>query len=97
MELLFTVIVVLVIYFIPTGVAYSRDHRSFNAIFIVNFLLGWTVVCWLWALIWANTGNVETPVVKTVIDTGRVKCPECAELIKEEAKVCKHCGFKIIS
>ncbi|WP_206377610.1 zinc ribbon domain-containing protein [Sphingobium sp. TB-6] len=22
------------------------------------------------------------------------KCPECAELIKKDAKVCKHCGYK---
>lgn len=25
-----------------------------------------------------------------------VKCPDCAELILKEAKVCKHCGCKLI-
>lgn len=25
-----------------------------------------------------------------------VKCPDCAELIKREAKVCKHCGCRLI-
>lgn len=24
-----------------------------------------------------------------------IKCPECAELIKPDAKVCKHCGFRL--
>lgn len=25
-----------------------------------------------------------------------VKCPDCAELIKREARICKHCGCKLI-
>lgn len=25
-----------------------------------------------------------------------VKCPDCAELVKREARVCKHCGCKLI-
>jgi hypothetical protein len=25
-----------------------------------------------------------------------VKCPDCAELVKAEASVCKHCGCKLI-
>lgn len=25
-----------------------------------------------------------------------VKCPDCAELIKREARVCKHCGCKLV-
>lgn len=81
------------VYFIPTGVAYSRDHRSFNAILIVNLLLGWSVIGWIWALVWSNTGNVEAPVPTTGT---HVKCPDCAELIKKEARVCKHCGCKLI-
>lgn len=24
-----------------------------------------------------------------------VKCPDCAELVKREARVCKHCGSKL--
>ena len=95
MESFILVIVVLTCYFIPTGVAYSRDHRSFNAIFLVNFFLGWSILGWLWALIWANTGNVETPSTSPNGNT-HVKCPDCAELVKREAKICKHCGCKLI-
>ncbi|MBS0368433.1 MAG: NINE protein [Proteobacteria bacterium] len=25
-----------------------------------------------------------------------IKCPDCAELIRKEARVCKHCGCKLI-
>lgn len=24
-----------------------------------------------------------------------VKCPDCAELVRKEARVCKHCGCKL--
>ena len=88
MEFLLLSALVLVIYFLPAYAAMHRKHKSVGAITIVNLLLGWTVVGWLWALIWANTGNVA--------DAGpQVKCPDCAELVKREAKVCKHCGAKL--
>ena len=25
-----------------------------------------------------------------------VKCPDCAELVRAEAKVCKHCGCRLV-
>ena len=25
-----------------------------------------------------------------------VKCPDCAELVRSEAKVCKHCGCRLV-
>ena len=25
-----------------------------------------------------------------------VKCPDCAELVRREAKVCKHCGCRLV-
>jgi uncharacterized membrane protein YqaE (UPF0057 family) len=47
----------LTIYFAPTIVALSRGHLSAGAIFILNLLLGWTVLGWVVALVWAGTGN----------------------------------------
>lgn len=46
-------------YFIPTFVARRRRHRDEGAIFVLNFLIGWTFLGWLIALVWANTGNIE--------------------------------------
>lgn len=35
---------------------------------------------------------------KNVIPTPdtHVKCPDCAELVRREARVCKHCGCKLV-
>jgi hypothetical protein len=45
----------LAFYFLPTIVASQRDHTSTGAIFLLNFLLGWTFLGWIAALIWSFT------------------------------------------
>jgi hypothetical protein len=42
MELLFPAFIILVIYFIPTGIAANRQHPQFGAICALNILLRWT-------------------------------------------------------
>jgi hypothetical protein len=49
--------IVFLIYFLPTIVALARGHLSALAIFVLNLLLGWTLIAWLLALIWACTGH----------------------------------------
>lgn len=44
-----------VFYFIPTLAAASEKHHNLRAIFALNILLGWTVLGWIAALIWALT------------------------------------------
>jgi len=43
------------LYLIPTLVAWYRAHHNRPAIILVNLLLGWTVLGWIAALIWAVT------------------------------------------
>jgi hypothetical protein len=43
----------LVLYLIPTFVAWWRSHRQLMAIAALNLLLGWTFVGWVAALVWA--------------------------------------------
>ncbi len=44
---------------IPTVVAFVRKKRNRGAIMLINILLGWTVIGWVVALVWAFT--VDTP------------------------------------
>jgi Superinfection immunity protein len=48
--------VALVMYFLPAIIAVARRHQSWPAIAVLNFLLGWTGICWVAALIWSLTG-----------------------------------------
>ncbi|UVT19883.1 MAG: superinfection immunity protein [Nitrospira sp.] len=43
----------LIVYFIPSIVAAVRMHDNWIAICALNFILGWTGIGWISALIWA--------------------------------------------
>lgn len=43
----------LAIHFIPTIIAIARRKRNAVWIFLVNLFLGWTIVGWVWALVWS--------------------------------------------
>lgn len=47
------IILSMVFYFIPTMVAVN--HKQFTAIFMLNLLLGWSILGWIGALVWACT------------------------------------------
>jgi hypothetical protein len=49
----------LVAYFIPFFVAAGRKHRFSTAIGLINLLLGWTVIGWVAAIIWAVNRDVR--------------------------------------
>jgi hypothetical protein len=42
-----------VMYFLPSIVALVRSKRDTLAIFLLNLFLGWSVIGWVVALVWA--------------------------------------------
>lgn len=48
-------------YLIPTLVARNLKHHNLGAIFALNLLLGWTLVGWVAALVWALTRPAPAP------------------------------------
>jgi uncharacterized membrane-anchored protein len=96
--LLPVVLVVIVLafgaYFLPTIVASARKHRNTTAIFFLNLLLGWSVIGWVGALIWALTNPYSATVVvrppaqpsQLAPQALRHPCPFCAETYRRRGK-----------
>jgi hypothetical protein len=42
-----------VMYFLPSIVALARNKRDIASIILLNFFLGWTMIGWIVALVWA--------------------------------------------
>jgi hypothetical protein len=42
-----------VLYFIPSFIAFRRDHRHAIGIMLLNVLAGWLVLPWIASLLWA--------------------------------------------
>jgi hypothetical protein len=43
------------LYILPSAIAYSRYHKKFIAIFLLNLFFGVTVIGWLMAFFWSWT------------------------------------------
>ena len=43
-------VVLAIMYFVPSIVAFFRKHRNRWSVFVVNFFLGWSVIGWIVAL-----------------------------------------------
>lgn len=59
MEGILFIVGVVLMYFLPTVVSASRGHKNTPAIVVLNLFLGWTLLGWIVALIWAFTDNTE--------------------------------------
>jgi hypothetical protein len=62
---LFWDLVAIVVYFFPTIVAVARRHRAMFAIFLLNIVLGITVIGWIGSLVWALTNPNPQPKAKS--------------------------------
>lgn len=45
-------------YFLPTILAFARNKRDTAAILLLNLFLGWTMIGWVVALVWAVKTDV---------------------------------------
>jgi hypothetical protein len=82
-------IITVAIYFIPALIGKAKANA--RAILVLNLFLGWTLVGWVVAFVWAVTREREGEASPET----HLRCPDCAELVRKEARVCKHCGAKL--
>jgi hypothetical protein len=89
--LLLILAVGLFFYFVPALIAADRKNPNTTAIFILNLFLGWSLIGWVVALVWACSGENHKASAGAKIYT----CPYCDEEIRPAAIKCKHCGSDI--
>lgn len=56
-----TLIGVIGLYFLLALLAWRVDHRQTAAIVVLNLFLGWTLIGWVVALVWASTKPAVLP------------------------------------
>ena len=104
------VVMAFFLYFLPYFVAKKTKKQNAEAIGILNLLLGWTVVGWVAALVWATAKDANVQPTTNTVAAGvpkaesrplalqqtpsQKKCPDCAELVLAEARKCRFCGHQ---
>ena len=53
------ILLILLVYFVPTIIAVVRDVKPKLGIIILNILAGWSVIVWVIALVWAIRANKD--------------------------------------
>lgn len=84
----FIVLIFLIIfYFLPSIIAFKRDHHAKIGILIINTIIGWTIIAWVVTLIWAYSTKRsvidELEKLATLRDKG-VLCEEEFQLQKKK-------------
>jgi hypothetical protein len=50
-----------IFYFLPSIIAFARSKRDLLSIFFLNLFLGWTLIGWVVALVWAAKVDAPLP------------------------------------
>lgn len=69
--------ILLGLYLLPAIIGSSRKHRQAAAIWVLNVFLGWTLIGWVAALVWASTQpGTSPPPIPTTPDGRSIADPK---------------------
>jgi hypothetical protein len=54
----------LILYFLPSFIAFFRNRSNGNAIILANIFFGWTIIGWVIVLIWALSDDKQTIILR---------------------------------
>lgn len=58
-----TILMLIIPYFIPSIIAFSKKHYNATGVLLLNLFLGWTLIGWIAALIWSFSNAYGTQVI----------------------------------
>jgi hypothetical protein len=80
------------LYFLPSII--GRDKHAFTGIFLVNLLLGWTLIGWVVAFIWACASG--RPAYVQYAPAGLAGfCSHCGTPAVPVVQYCGSCGARV--
>jgi FtsH-binding integral membrane protein len=82
------------LYFFPATKAYQEKRTNRQAILVLNVFLGWTLVGWVVALVWAYSKN-DASNASVVGGTPPALCSSCGKYSRGDVAFCGHCGKKL--
>lgn len=99
----------LALYFLPTIIGAARHKTNLVGIFLVNFFLGWSIIGWVIALVWAlSTERVDQAAYVPRMPPGSVPsipppqpqmharyCPNCGSPGAPGSQFCANCGQRL--
>ena len=96
--LIIPLVLLLALYFLPTMIGLRK--RNAGAIFALNLLLGWTLIGWVAALVWALTVE-DAPRTMFVQPTSaqtapNLTCPVCHTPFDPRHAYCRGCGNRMV-
>jgi Superinfection immunity protein len=53
-------LLIVLIYMLPTLIAYARDIPQRMTVTVVNIVLGWTLIGWFLTFLWASLAQSQT-------------------------------------
>jgi len=79
----------IVLYFLPSIIAYKRGHVNSGIILLINFLLGWTFLGWAGCLVWAFIDTDGSKTSNITRNIGGNKYEDLARLqkLKEDGTI----------
>ncbi len=84
------VVVYILLYFIPSMVAFTKSRQNFASIFALNLFLGWSVLGWVAALVWAL--KTKSSNRDRVFNASSEYCAGCGAPLDFQAQFCSKCG-----
>jgi hypothetical protein len=86
---MFSLLLLTLLYFLPAII--GRNKSDATGIFLLNLFLGWTLIGWVAAFLWACAS--DRPVYFHYAPVGPARfCCQCGSLVARAAHYCAGCG-----